>query len=446
MRLIYDEYYMSIFNILMWGGMMLVALVMLAFISPALLFIALVLGMAPLLAPKIMADKMSKLREEYSQNIAEYTTKTGELLKGFEALTASGAINYLYRIHGKAASSNCEKESAMQRVLNIAAVISSLVAWIPSITVLLFGVFLVYDGKITIGYLVTANMLTNFVISPCRQVSDAYAKLKASMSVKRKVENIMNIETVESGSDMISSIDSICLEHLSFSYSDLDESILKDISFSLLRNSKVALVGSSGSGKSTIAKILYRYYDSYQGKVLINDKPLNSIKLQNYYQKVAMIPQTPFLFSDSIYNNLCLYQDFDNCDIYNAIKLAGLKDFIDSQPNGLDTILDENGKNLSGGQAQRIAIARAILRKCNLLLVDEATSSLDVSTTCDVMENLLDLDCTMIIITHDIFGDYMKRFDVIYFLEDGHVREQGTFNELTKIDCGFSRLYNRLNS
>lgn len=446
MRLIFDEYYMSIFNILMWGGMMLVALLMLGMISPALLMIALVLGMAPLLAPKILAEKMSRLREEYSKNIAAYTSRTGELLKGFEALLTSGGTRYLTENHRAAAADNREKEYKMQWMLNIAAIMSSLVAWIPSITVLLFGVFLVYDGKITIGYLVTANMLTNFVISPCRQVSDAYAKLKSSRIVKEKIEEAMNQEIKAFGTEEIDRVDHIRAEHLTFAYPDAEAPSLCDVSLDIRRGEKIALVGPSGSGKSTIAKILYRYFEDYQGDIFVNDKPLKSINLESYYQKTAMIPQTPFLFSDSIYNNLCLFQSFSDDEVREAVRLAGLETFIKDQPDGWDTVLAENGRNLSGGQAQRIAMARAILRRCDLMLVDEATSSLDVATTCEVMDNLLDLDCTVIMITHDIFGEYMKRFDRIYYLEQGRVKEKGIFDGLMKENGGFYCLYHRMDS
>ncbi len=311
---------------------------------------------------------------------------------------------------------------------------------------MLFGVFLVYDGKITIGYLVTANMLTNFVISPCRQVSDAYAKLKSSRIVKDKIEAAMNQEAEASGTDGIDHIDRIRIEHLNFAYPKAENPALCDVSLDIRNGEKIALVGSSGSGKSTIAKILYRYFENYQGEVLVNDRPLGSLSLESYYQKAAMIPQTPFLFSDSIYNNLCLYQNFSDDEVKTAVRLSGLESFIRDQPEGWDTVLSENGRNLSGGQAQRIAMARAILRRCDFMLVDEATSSLDVATTCQVMDNLLDLDCTVIMITHDIFGDYMKRFDRIYYLEQGKVKEQGTFDRLMDEKGGFYCLYHQMDT
>lgn len=441
MRVIYDEYYMSIFNILMWGSMMLVALGMIASISPVLFVVSLILGSAPLIVPKIMARKMGKLREQYSRIIAEYTAKVSELLKGFEVLLVSGALPYFTENHKKEASAVQEGEYRTQRMLNISMVVSSLISWIPNIMTLLFGVLLVYDGKLTMGYLVTAHTLSNFVISPGRMVSDAYAKLKASRRIKEKLEDIMNREEETVEDREIDCADSISIQHLTFTYPQAQVPALKDINMVFHKNEKTALVGGSGSGKSTIAKILCKYFDSYSGNVQVDGCEVRRIKRDHYYQRVMMIPQTPYLFSDSIYNNICLYQKYDTKEVEKAICLAGLSEFMQKQPEGWNTVLAEGGRNLSGGQAQRIAIARAILRHCDFLIVDEATSSLDVKTTHEIMENLLDIDCSMIIITHDILGSYMEKFDTVCYLEQGELKEKGTFKELIERNAGFSAMY-----
>lgn len=254
----------------------------------------------------------------------------------------------------------------------------------------------------------------------------------------------MNREKAPDGGDTIGKIDYVSMDHVSFTYPGAARPALKDVNLNFAKNEKVALVGPSGSGKSTIAKILYRYYGGYSGDARVDGLELGGIQRQSYYQKAAMIPQTPFVFSDTIYNNLCLYQTYSDEAVRRAIERAGLKDFVDAQPEGWNTLLTENGRNLSGGQMQRIAAARAILRDSDLILVDEATSSLDVTTTCEVMENLLDLEGTVVVITHDIFGDYMRRFDRICYLENGEIQEQGRFDALLDRDGGFARLYRNL--
>ncbi|MDO4296122.1 MAG: ABC transporter ATP-binding protein, partial [bacterium] len=194
MRVIYDEYYMSVFNIFMWGSMMSVALFMIASISPILLAVSLILGSAPLIVPRVLAKKMGRLREEYSQKMANYTIKVNELLKGFETLMLSNTFFYLLKNHNRVSEEVFEGEYRTQSMLNTTMVISSFISWIPNIMVLLFGVLLVYDGRLTMGYLVTAHTLSNFVISPARMVSDAYAKLKATKKIKEKLETIMNVK------------------------------------------------------------------------------------------------------------------------------------------------------------------------------------------------------------------------------------------------------------
>lgn len=423
MRLIYDNYYMGIFNIVMWGGMLAAALVMLACISPVLLVISAVLGMAVLMVPRLMAPALGRAQKEYSGSIAAYTGLAGELLKGFETVHTSQAESYVRDRHGDTAANTRRKEYRLQSMLNRTNVISSLASWVPNITVLLFGVFLVYEGRITVGYLVAANSLSNFVISPCRLVSGAYTQVKSALPLKQKIEAAMNREELPEGEKVIDGIEEIRLEHVQFTYPGAEAPALKDISFSLGRREKIALVGLSGSGKSTAAKLLYRYYTEYGGHILVNGLELGEVERESYYRRAALILQSPFLFSDTIYNNICLGKEYPQEEIEAAIGTAGLRSYIDELPEGLDTVISENGKNLSGGQAQRVAIARAVLRKCDLMIVDEPTSSLDANTTREVMDNLLALDCMLIVITHDVYGEYMQKFNQIYYMENGMIQK-----------------------
>ena len=140
---------------------------------------------------------------------------------------------------------------------------------------------------------------------------------------------------------------------------------------------KIALTGESGSGKSTIIKLLFRYDTDYQGTILVGGKNLKDLDPESFYQHISMIPQFPFLFSDTIRNNICLGKPYSDEQVENAIQKARLKPFIETLPEGEETLLTENGRNLSGGQAQRIAIARAIISGSDMILVDEATSNLD---------------------------------------------------------------------
>lgn len=216
--------------------MMLAALVMIAVISPFLLAVSMLLGIAPLIIPRLLARKMGVFRKQYSKTM-----------------------------------------------------------------VLLFGVLMVYEGKLTMGYLITAQSLANFVISPGRMVSDAYAKFKASKAVKEKLEGILNEETDQSQITEPEDAVNILIKNLSFTYPGTTLPVLKNISLSLSKHQKIALIGSSGSGKSTLGKLLCGYFDTYEGSIEGDGRKL---------KRMMMIPQSPYVFSDTIYENLCLGEVF----------------------------------------------------------------------------------------------------------------------------------------
>ncbi|MCD8326632.1 MAG: ABC transporter ATP-binding protein/permease [Lachnospiraceae bacterium] len=442
MRVIYDEFYTAIFNLCFWGGMLVVSYIMLFSISPVIALASVLMCAAVVMVPRLVAGRISEARAAYSADIASYTGRVSDLLRGFETLMASGSMQYFLTAHENAAASNRKKEYQLRHSMNTAGILTSLAVWGPNMVMLFICVILVFQGKLTIGYLITANSLLNFVISPCRMVVDAFLKIKSSRSVREKLEGMMEEkEASQDGEEQLTSFEEAELSDVRFTYPKAAQETLHGVGLKLFRGQKMALVGMSGSGKSTMIRLLYRYYGGYQGHVRVNGREAGSYTRESYYSHVAMIPQTPFIFNDTIYNNLCLYQDYSAKEVERAVKLSGLEAYVATQPQGLETMLTENGRNLSGGQAQRVAIARALIRGCGLLLVDEATSSLDVETTDQIMRNLVNLDCAVLVITHDIFGDYMKDFDRIVYLENGEVSEEGTFGELLEQNGGFAQLY-----
>ena len=182
-------------------------------------------------------------------------------------------------------------------------------------------------------------------------------------------------------------MDSISFKNVKFTYPDASEPVLKGITLDIKPCEKIALTGKSGCGKSTLAKLLCRYYPSYEGEIFAGSSEIRRIRTEALYEHVGYISQKTFLFNDSIRNNICLYQSFTDEQLENAIQAAGLHDYIALLPEGLDTRISENGKNLSGGQIQRIGIARLVLRSYQLIIADEITANLDEITANAVMEN-----------------------------------------------------------
>ena len=189
------------------------------------------------------------------------------------------------------------------------------------------------------------------------------------------------------------------MDHISFGYTENKE-IIHDFSYEFLKNKKYAIVGNSGCGKSTIVKLLLNYYDNYKGNILINDVNLNKIDMSSVYSHLSMVHQNAPILNDTLRNNITYYNDYSMEQVNRIVHEAGLDHFVESLPDGLDTVINENGNNISGGEKQRISIARTLLKNADLLIYDEPTSNLDHVTAKEIEKNLLNRNNTCIMITH----------------------------------------------
>ena len=422
LRTLYDDYYMSLFNIVFWGGIMLCALAMYLYISPVMLLAILLVTIPPLVLPRRMNERLKATRDAFSLQMADYTQQLKELLGGFEIIRSFLREDAYAALHQKAARKARESELDYQQSLNAMVTNTSLISNLIFPVVMLVGLFLAFDGRLTMGTVSTAASMANFVITPCHQIAQCWAKVKSSQGIRQRLEAAMAEPQAAEQGEPIGHIDSIQCETVRFAYPNTAEPVLKDASLTVDAAQKVALVGESGCGKSTLAKLLFQYYPDYSGDILFNGRQVRTLDRTALYRRVGYIAQTAYLFHDTIRNNICLHEDFPDEQLAHAIAAAGLTDWVASLPDGLDTVISENGKNLSGGQRQRIGIARLALRSYDLIIADEITASLDPDTSQQVMENLIAMPCMVVAITHDVAGSFMHQFDKVYRVEHGVVR------------------------
>ncbi len=326
------------------------------------------------------------------------------------------------------------------------------------ITVLFGGIFFVLwqgalfveSGDMEVGDLFSFIIYTGLIGGAIASIGNLYTQLSGAMGATERILEILErdqeVTLAETLDNPVEIQGSIAFENVVFRYpTRADIEVLKDVSFEVPVGSKIALVGASGSGKSTIAKLVMRFYDALGGVVKIDGKPIASFDVTALRQNIAVVPQEVILFGGTILENI-LYgkQDATEGEVREAAVQANAWEFISSFPEGLQTIVGERGIKLSGGQRQRIAIARAILRNPSILLLDEATSSLDTESEKLVQDalNTLMEGRTSIIIAHRL--STIKDVDCIYVLQDGKIIESGTHSELSLREDGAYRNLARL--
>lgn len=309
--------------------------------------------------------------------------------------------------------------------------IITMVEAMGSVIVLWLGFILAYNNVITVGMLITYYALLAFFTEPIKNLTKLQPTIQKAFVAADRLKDIYLMETEQnSGNLYMEKIDSIELNNVDFRYGNR-ELTLNNINLKVNQGSKVAIVGESGSGKTTLAKLLMGFYHPEKGSILINGEKIENYTLDSIRRNISYIGQTTFLFSDTIENNLKVAQpNATQKEIEIACRKAGMISFIENSSFGYDLVLEENGLNVSGGERQRISIARALLRKPKVLIMDEATSNLDTITENAIYNTVFNSDENRIsiIIAHRL--STIKRCDCIYVMEKGKIVEFGTHEEL----------------
>jgi len=283
------------------------------------------------------------------------------------------------------------------------------------------------------------------MLQPVRRITNVNATLQRGVAASRSLFSVIDQpEEIDTGSHVSNSISgSIRFSNVSFSYNKGEKNVLENISFEIKAGKSLAIVGRSGSGKSTIVNLLARFYNLSKGEIFIDDIPIQEYVLSNLRKNISLVNQDVILFNDTISNNLA-YGELTNtttADQLIAAETAHILDFAKEFPNGLETIIGDRGELLSGGQRQRIAIGRAILKDAPILILDEATSSLDSKSERNIQLALDKLmkNCTTLVIAHRL--STVERVDQIIVLHKGLIVEIGNHQELLDKNNHYAELY-----
>ena len=417
------------------------ALVMMLWYSPLLTAIAAGVTILPLIASLLTGSRIEAAERRVSDRNRSFTAALSDCLAGFSVVKSFKAEKEIFKLFAENNRALEGEKFSKRRIKTIVGMIGSVTGIIAQLGVFLIGSYFALSGYgLTPGVVIIFVNLMNFMISPIAELPGLLASRKAARGLIDKLATALESNPVSEGTSELTHLASgIRLENVSFGYDDSKE-VLHGISAFFDAGKAYAVVGASGSGKSTMLNLLTAAAGNYRGNILIDDTELRSIASESLYELISVIQQNVFIFNASIRDNVTMFRSFPEQEIEDAISHAHLNALIAERGDGY--LCGENGKGLSGGEKQRISIARSLLKKSSVLLADEATASLDAQTAHQVASDILDLDgITRIVVTHGLEESLLRRYDGIVVLKDGRIEESGSFDELMERKGYFHALF-----
>jgi ABC-type multidrug transport system fused ATPase/permease subunit len=439
--IIEESYLDGIFTIGEQVFLFLGSLLLMLYYSPLLTLIAIGFSLLPVLASVLTGQRLVNLEKDVSGRNEKFLAMISEILTGFSVVKSFNAEKRIGKIFGNV-NEALEKAKKKRNVNKVyMEMIGGLSGATTQIGVFIVGAWLSIRGMgITPGMLIVFTNLLNFIIGPIGQLPALLAKKKAALALIDKMEKALSEEDATEERKEECRLDhSVQLSDIEFSY-DGTKKVLDHLSYEFEKGKSYAIVGASGCGKSTLLQLLLAGMNGYSGNIRYDDMDIKNIRPESLYNTVSTIQQNVFVFNASIRDNVTMFQEFPKEEVDRVIEMAGLQELIAEK--GEDYLCGENGSGLSGGEKQRISIARALLRNAKMLLIDEATAALDTETSSRIIKAILALkNMTRIVVTHDLDAGTLQKYDSILTLKNGRIVEDGSFDTLMKNKGYFYSLY-----
>ena len=417
------------------------AFTMMLFYSPLLTLIVVLLLILPVIASAMVGNKMEAAELTVSKKNESLTDTIKEIIGGFSVVKSFKAEKAVLQFFLKSNQAVEDAKCKKSKIAIIIGTISTTAGVTAQMGVFIAGAYLAISGKgVTPGIVMAFLNLMNFLLQPIAALPEIFASRKASVALMDKLCDLLNKNVTKEKEEVIEKLErGITVENLSFAYKE-DEEVLKGMDLCLEAGKSYALVGASGCGKSTLLNLFLAAYDNYDGHIYYDNHELRDISSESLYDVVSVIQQSVVIFNATLRDNITMFRDIPKEEVDRVIDAAGLRAFVEE--HGEEYLCGENGNLLSGGERQRISIARSLLRKVSVLLMDEATAALDKQTAHQVSNAILDIEDVMkVVITHSLEENLLVRFDEIIVIKAGEVAEKGTFEELMEKKEYFYSLY-----
>ncbi len=408
--------------------------------SPKLAFFALVVMPVAIYPISRLAKRMKKISKQSQEKTSDITSALSEIFTNIEIIKANNAQKYE---HSRFVDENNKFFKLNLKSVKIEQLVSPLMETIGSIgvaAVIIIGGKDVIDGQINMGAFFSFLTALFMLYTPLKRIVNIYNRMQDAIAASERTFFLMDkVSQIKDGQNELNEeINLIKFNDVRLSYGDKE--VLKGINLEANKSEFIALVGSSGGGKSSLMNLLMRFYDVNGGEILINGINLKDIKIHSLRQNIGLVTQRVYIFNDTVAKNVAYGREFNEDAVINALKLANAYEFVSKLDNGINTILNEFGTNLSGGQRQRIAIARALYQNPQILIFDEATSALDNESEKEITKAINNLRNKKIIfvIAHRL--STVENADKIAVLSGGKIIDSGSDEELSKRNEIYARL------
>lgn len=417
------------------------ALIMMLYYSPVMLVLAVALSFLPVAVSMTAGNRLTEQEKEISKKNERFVSIVNELLSGFPVIKSFRAETQASRLFSQRNEQAEEAKKNKRRTEQLISLLANDAGIIAQMGIFLAGAWLAISGKgVTAGVVIVFVQLMNYILNPISQVPLLWSNRKAAIALMEKLSDALSENVREEGREKLNVFsEKIEVKDLTYGY-EPESPVLKDLDVQFDAGKSYAIVGGSGSGKSTLLNLLMGSSSNYQGEICIDSVSIKNIESESLYQLMTSVQQNVFVFNDTIRNNVTMFHEFSDKEVTLALERSGLSEFIEKR--GEDFVCGENGANLSGGERQRISIARALLRKSPIILVDEATAALDAATARAVSFSILNLvGMTRIVVTHRLEEAILRRYDKILVMKNGTICEQGNFDTLMQQKGQFYSLF-----
>lgn len=415
---------------------LIIAIVFVIQINVGITIFIIIASFIPILIPNLFTKKLSEKFSNYSVGISNYTMNLNELLEGYDVIKTYNAEDSIKFRHNEINEAALTTKRNAYNFLGIVSNIAAITSIFVMMGALLIGMFLSIHGILTVGEVFAITFISSNITAPLSTISSNFSNIKGSKKIIQKFNNeeykkdeLVELNNINKG-----------IEFKNY-FLTINKPILKNVNYTFEIGKKYAIVGGSGSGKSSLVKSILGYYYDYSGDIFVDGLELKTININSVYDNISYVPQSVSFFQGTIRDNLSYFKSNTKLKLTEVLEFANIYKKIQSLPNKLDTEIDRTVSELSGGEKQRIGIARSVVEGKQIFILDEATSALDGKNYNIVENNILEKDITLITVTHRLDKNILEKYDDIIVLENGEIVENGRFKDLIDKKSHFYQLY-----